>query len=273
MKQTIGVVGHGYVGKAIDNMFKDHYNIKIYDPQYIKSGSMIGEDKCINLSDLDFVDLLVVCVPTETNEDGSCDISIVESTLKGTKAKTILIKSTIPPYTTAKLNKKYGTKAVFSPEYAGESKYWTPYAFHTDMKAMPYTILGGDKKECEKISNFIVRVGGPTRDIYYTDSQTAELVKYWENMYYAAKVTFMQEMYEVCQALDINYNEARTLWLADPRINKMHTAVFPEERGFGGKCFVKDTKAIVKFSTDAGYFPPLLNGVVEMNKKFRKMNV
>nr|MCK4930027.1 hypothetical protein [Nanoarchaeota archaeon] len=224
------------------------------------------------LSSLDKVDLLVICVPTPMNEDGSCDVSIVEEVIKKTKARLILIKSTVPPGTTANFAWDLDKDVVFSPEFAGESKYWSPYKFDTDMKEMPYYIFGGAPELTEEVVEFYMPVGGPTKQYLQTDSNTAEMVKYMENSYFAAKVTMCQEFYEICKVLEVDYNKARELWLHDPRINPMHTAVFPDNRGFGGKCFPKDINAMVKFSEKAGYNPELFKQILKSNKFFVNKN-
>ena len=271
--KTIGVVGYGYVGRAVVNFFRDHYNVLVYDNAFVeypqKHQNISYVDK---LKDLDKVDLLVVSVPTPMDDDGKCDTSIVEETLAGTNAELILIKSTIPPGTVDYLSKEYDKNVVFSPEFAGESKYWSPYKFDTDMKEMPYYIFGGSEELTERLVELYMPVVGPKKKYIQTDARTAEMVKYMENSFYAAKVTICQEFYEICKVLGINYNKARELWLMDPRVNPMHTAVFADDRGFGGKCFPKDTNALVKFAERAGYEPKVFKQVLESNKYFRSLN-
>jgi len=271
--KTIGVVGYGYVGKAVVDLFKDSYYIMVYDPSVIEDPDKHDNILYVqNLSYLDNVDLLVICVPTPMSEDGSCDISIVEDSVKGTNAELILIKSTIPPGTSDYLGEKYNKRIVFSPEFAGESKYWSPYKFDTDMKEMPYYIFGGASVWTQRIVEMYIPFLGPTKKYLQTDAKTAEMVKYMENCYFAAKVTMCQEFYEICDIIGVDYNKARELWLHDPRINPMHTAVFTENRGFGGKCFPKDLNAMIKFSQKAGYNPELFKQILKSNKYFRNKN-
>jgi len=268
--KTIGVVGAGYVGKAVIGLFEDDYEVLIYDPYF--EGGFNGHRFVSNLSELDNVDLLVICVPTQMNEDGSCDTSLVEDSIKGTAVKLILIKSTVPPGTSDYLSEKYNKEIVFSPEFAGESKYWSPYAFDTDMKEMPYYIFGGKPEVTKKMVELYIPFLGPTKKYLQTEAKTAEMVKYMENCYFAAKVTMCQEFYEICEKVGVDYNKARELWLHDPRINPMHTAVFVDNRGFFGKCFPKDLNAMVSFSQKAGYDPLMFHQVLRSNKYFRSKN-
>lgn len=278
MNKKIGVVGNGYVGKTVVALFKDNYKVFIYDPEYAHDESVDFEDDerkfRDTMEDLNHrkLDLAIICVPTEMREDGSCDTSIVEEVVKEVEAKMILIKSTVPPGTTDRLKKETGKRIVFSPEFAGESKYWSPYKFDTDMKESPWYIFGGEKKDVNEIIDLFAPILGPTKKYNVTDAKTAELVKYWENTFFAMKVTFCNEMYEICEKMGIEYWEARELWLNDPRVNKMHTAVFKENRGYGGKCFPKDTNGLVMASKKAGYVPELLEVMIKSNDKFRQKN-
>jgi UDP-N-acetyl-D-mannosaminuronate dehydrogenase len=129
-KKTVAIIGYGYVGKAVRNFFRDHFNILIYDMASAESAPK--ED--INR----MADLAVVSVPTPMGKDKSADLSAIESTLKWLKVPLILIKSTIPPTTTAVLSKKFKKDIAFSPEYIGEGNYivpfWKGYPDPLDMK-------------------------------------------------------------------------------------------------------------------------------------------
>lgn len=117
----ITIYGYGYVGRAVFKFFKDHYNVQVYDP--------IVKDDVVqnNFKKLLLTPYAIICVPTNSKADKSCDMSIVENTVKKTKHKYYLIKSTIVPGTTAKLIKATGKKIAFSPEYIGEGKYEIPF--------------------------------------------------------------------------------------------------------------------------------------------------
>lgn len=279
MKKKIAVIGYGYVGKAVTNLFKSHYEVRIKDLNkrcIILNGDVLKIQKFYADKSMwkwiNECDLGIVCVPTPMKEDGNCDTSIVEEVIRELETPIILIKSTVPPGTTERLKKETGKRICFSPEFAGESKYWSPYDFDTDMKASPQLIVGGDREDTRPIIDIMAVILGPKKFYRQTDSKTAELVKYWENMFFATKVTFVNEMYEICEALGVDYWEARDLWGLDPRVELMHTAVFEDNRGYGGKCFTKDTNALVSAAKKAGYEPRLLEEVISSNERFISKN-
>lgn len=263
-KKKIGIVGYGYVGKGVFDFFKEKFETIYYDPALEGSA---------NKNEINNCHLAVVCVPTPMAADGACDVSIVEETLDWLETPLILIKSTIPPGTTKKLCEKTGKKICFSPEYMGEGGYFIPfwkYADPRDMKKHNFQIIGGEKKTASAIADFFVRIMGPDAKFHITDSTTAELVKYMENAFIATKVLFCNEFYDIAKAFGVEYKELRELWLLDERIGRMFSAVFPDARGFSGKCLPKDVNAIVKASEEIGYDPLFLKAVLENNKRIRE---
>ena len=264
MNEKIGIVGYGYVGKGIYNLFKDKYDCYAYDPNCTMPFDIFSSKDEINECDL-----AVICVPTPMSKDNACDISIVEETVKWLKTPVILIKSTIEPGTTDYLKEKYKKRIIFSPEYMGEGKYWSPYKFDTDMKECPFVILGGDRKDTEYILDLMFPILGPTKQYRQCLAKEAEVVKYMENTYFGVKVTFANEMYNICQALGVNYYEVRDLWSLDPRVDRMHTGIFKDNRGFDGKCLPKDLNALIKASEKAGYEPKFFKQMLKSNDEYR----
>jgi len=261
--KKIGIVGYGYVGKAIHEFFKGKYACLIHDPDQGHRATREEINAC---------DLGVICVPTPALPGGSCDSSAVEGVVEWLETPVILIKSTVEPGTTQKLKSKTGKRIVFSPEYAGESSYWTPYRFHTDLKEMPFFTFGGDRKDCEALVDFYLPIAGPVKTYRMTDSLSAELAKYIENTFYAMKVAFCNEMYDLCEKAGSSWNEVRELWLLDPRINPMHTAVFKDRRGFSGKCLPKDTLAMIEFGDRIGVDLKILKSVISSNEGMLRKN-
>lgn len=257
-KKKIGIVGYGYVGKAMHRLFENHYDVQLYDVD-----SPLRDREIINSCDL-----AVVCVPTPQCADGSCDTSIVEEVLDWLKTPLILLKSTVPVGFTDRMRVGKLKRIVFSPEYCGESSYWTPYKFHTDIKETPFFTFGGNRKDTSDIVDFFLPVTGPVKTYRQTSAREAELAKYMENAFYALKIAFCYEFAEIAQALGCDFNEARELWLLDPRINPMHTAVFnSNSHPFSGKCLPKDLNAIIQRSESSNYIPYLLREVLSSNKR------
>lgn len=243
----ISIVGQGVVGSAMRKLLEKHYDV--------------GFDRSE-------ADLGVVCVPTPPDGRGGCDTSTVEFAVRGLETEVVLIKSTVAPGTTDRLRGETGKRIVFSPEYMGESAYHNPY-FPDDMAEVPWVTLGGEPEDTAWVQEVLLPVLGPTKRYFRTSALSAELAKYFENVFFGAKVALVNEFYEICLAFGADWHEAREAWLQDPRINRMHTAVFPEKRGFGGRCIPKDLSALIRASRDAGYEPRLLEEVEASNERFR----
>lgn len=268
-KKTIAVVGPGYVGQGIVRLFGDQVQA-IYSP----SGNSVPQefkDKHLDTKEaVNACDLITLAVPTPMSENGECDLSHVLGTLEWLREDAlVLIKSTIVPGTTEMLQAKYpNMRIAFSPEYMGEGNYFTPFWKYPDPKEMKYhsfQIFGGVREATNAIVNIFQRVMGPHVFYAQTDSRTAEFVKYFENLWGAMKVTFANEMYEAARVHSVDYIEARELWALDSRVEKMHTAVFPDKRGFSGKCFPKDVRAFIEATKKLGYDPKLLSQVWNTN--------
>lgn len=287
MEQThepqITVYGYGYVGKALVNFLKDHFVLQIVDPNidYSELEKVFGIEyhKKANpvysyqASDFKPTKYAVVCVPTPMGEDGKCDTSIVEEVLKNSSHEFYLIKSTVTPGTTKRLAAETEKQICFSPEYIGEGKYeipfWKDLPHPTNMKLHTFHIFGGPKNVTTEFVNLWQKIAGWTPTYQQTDSTTAELVKYMENSFLGTKKIFCDEFYNIAQALGVDYNELKELWLLDGRIGRSMTLIYPDSRGFGGKCLPKDINAVVKAAEAAGYEPKLLKQVLNTNKEMR----
>jgi nucleotide sugar dehydrogenase len=260
MNKKIAIIGHGYVGQAVERFFKDHFEIKIFDPKYDLSNTKEECNAC---------DLAVVCVPTPMKGDHSVDLSIIGETIDWLETPLILIKSTIPPFTTQGFARK---EICFSPEYIGEGKYQVndpKYPHPTDMKKHSFHIVGGHPESARAILEFFKTVAGPEAKYIVTDAKTAELTKYMENSWGATKVVFCNEFAKIAETFGVDYDELRELWLLDGRVERMHTAVFKNKRGFGGKCYPKDVNGIVEWSKKNGYEPKLLEAVLSVNEELK----
>lgn len=274
----IGIVGHGIVGQGIHRLFKDQVKA-VYDPYKSKSDvELFGQVKLNNKKAFADMDLIVVCVMTAEKEDGSSDTSLVEESLKWIgnlatpkKYPLVLVKSAIIPSKIDQLE-CYSVRLVVSPEYMGESRYFTPFWKYPDpglMERHDFQVFGGSRTNVSECIDIFMRVMGPHVKFHQTDATTAALCKYMENSFFATKVTFCNEWYDIARVHGVDYNELRELWLADSRVCPMHTAVFPKDRGYGGKCYPKDVRAIIKSSEKRGFEPELMKSVNKVNNKLR----
>lgn len=288
MRKKIAVIGHGYVGSAVERFFNRHFDVIVYDPKYFTGEEpdrvvnsdenvriLFSADEAVNKAEANQADLAVICVPTPEAEDHSVDLSFVRGSVAWLTTPLILIKSTVPPGTTDMLRETADQNICFSPEFIGEGKYvvqwWKDknYPHPTDMKYHDFQIVGGPTNAARKILEFFKTVTGPEPKYVVTTSKTAELCKYMENAWGATKVTFCNEFANIAAAMGVDYDELRELWLMDGRVERMHTAVFMDKRGFGGKCYPKDVNGIVEASKQAGYTPELLQSVLAVNDKIK----
>jgi UDPglucose 6-dehydrogenase len=273
--KSLTLYGYGYVGRSVNqffgvNQFARPCRVNIVDPALRMEET--EESKANHYA--------IICVPTPMLPDGQCDTAIVESIIEQQSHLSYLIKSTIPPTTTERLAFRYPqADFTFSPEYVGEGRYqvpyWEGYPHPTDMRLHNFFIFGGApfaRKE-EAVAPWVElwqRVAGWAPHYGITDSTTAELAKYTENTFLACKKIFCDELYEACRSFGVNYNELRELWLMDKRMGPAMTLIYPDNRGFDGKCLPKDTAAIVYALQMRGYDPKFWLSIIENNKRFRK---
>ena len=267
-KSNIGIIGYGYVGKAMFKLFNGHYSVRVCDPLYphLSYSATIEE---INKT----CALAIICTPTPPKDSGECDTSIVEAVLDKLRTPMALLKSTVAIGTCDRLARKFGGLFVFSPEYCGESSYWTPYAFHEEVVETPFFIFAGPQEGTSKAIDYFIPVCGPTkRYIQTTNYRAAEMAKYMENSFYAMKIAACYEFAEIARVLGVDWNEVRELWLADPRLNPMHTAVFSGNTlPFSGKCLPKDISGLVYAAQQAGYNPELFQQTILSNSRLGKI--
>lgn len=278
---NIGIIGQGFVGSAIREGLKNFYTVKGFD---------LNSEKCYNMNGNGLKhlvcssDIVFICVPTPMRKDGSCDDRILKSAIDSAyeiikktsekpkysdflnqqkEKKTFVIKSTVLPGTTQKLSLRYPkVNLCFSPEFLTEANSFE------DFKNQSRIIIGGDGAKTVKQ---MFRKAFPEVPIIVTRSDTAEMVKYFTNCFLATKVTFANQMYEICQAAEIDYDKVCEYALYDNRIGKSHLAVpGPDgDFGFGGHCFPKDLAAMITFSNSLHAEIGLLKEIEALNDYYR----
>ncbi len=248
----IAIVGLGYVGTAMKKLFEQAV---VYDEP-----KRIGARNEVNACDAAFV-----CVPTPSCEDGSCDTSLVESVLEWLETDVIVLRSTVPVGFTEKMCAKTGKGIVFQPEYCGET------VDHplVDLSRRTWITLGGEREAVAKAVQVYQQVYSSEVMIHIVDSRTAELAKYMENCYLAAKVTFCNEFYDIAEKMGVSYASLRETWLMDERMGRSHTFVYPEKRGYDGKCLPKDVAALIAQADELGADATFMKAVQEKNEKYR----
>jgi len=236
----IGFIGQGWIGKNYADDFSERgYSVVRYDAdKYIKNKEEIS--KC---------DIVFVAVPTPTTRKGF-DYSIVESVLGLVgKGKIAVIKSTILPGTTKKLQKKHKDIFVFhSPEFLMEA------TAGYNARNPDRNIVGvpkPDKKNMDAAKKVLkILPKSPYSKIML--SEEAEMVKYIGNGFLYTKVVFFNIMYDFLTKQKLNYENVREAVSRDPRITGAHTHILHNSghtrksgRGAGGHCFIKDFEAML----------------------------
>ena len=264
MDLKIGIVGQGFVGTALKEIFNKYYITHTFDIKDLTNE--IGYDSAKDLS-VD-CDICFVCVPTPMNKDGSCNTLIVEKVVEElcsvNDKNIIVIKSTVPPTTTKKLQERYKNPICFNPEFLVER------TAIKDFENTDTVILGGVLDATTKLKQFYSKIF-PNAHIIKTDSTTAELVKYLVNTFLSVKVSFANEIHNICQQLSVDYDKVIEYSIYDNRLGNSHWAVpGPDGKfGFGGSCFPKDVNALIKVAEDLSIKVPTLQGAWDTNLQVR----
>lgn len=269
---NIGIIGQGFVGSAIREGLKPFYACYTYDLD--PSKCQHRHEQVVNSSDIIFV-----CVPTPMMKSGQCDTRILEGAIQNIdktvdkeKSPILVIKSTVPPGTTERLGDLTRLDVCFSPEFLTEANSIN------DFKNQTRIIIGGPRPSTGVIKQMF-RKAFPDIPIIKTGTKTAEMVKYFTNCFLATKVTFANEMFDICASANIDYDKVCEYALYDTRIGRTHLAVpGPDgDRGFGGHCFPKDLAAMIYFgemgATDTSFLKSVneKNDIVRTNRDWEKM--
>ncbi|MGQ0829587.1 MAG: UDP-glucose dehydrogenase family protein [Bacteroidota bacterium] len=291
---NIAVVGTGYVGLVTGTCLAETGNhvicvdinkdkvqkmqsgvVPIYEPHLdllfernIKQGRLTFTT---NLSEaIEKAKIIFLALPTPPGEDGSADLSyilgVADELGKLMKDyKVIVDKSTVPVGTADKVraaiskNAKVEFDVVSNPEFLREG-------FAVDDFLKPDRVVIGAstdkaKKTMEELYKPYVRQGNP---IVFMDEKSAELTKYAANAFLATKITFMNEIANLCEKLGADVDAVRIGIGSDDRIGKRF--LFPGI-GYGGSCFPKDVQALAKSADEVNYDFKILDAVMNINNK------
>ena len=262
MMTKVGIVGAGFVGSAIaEAMDHGFCGLTIVDPA--KGYNNTYQD----LLDCDGV---FVCVPSPQDADGTCDTSILEDVLanlaKINYQGVIISKCTAPPDVYEQLNDRY-PNLVHAPEFL------TAANAKQDYVNGKFAMIGGRVGIYQREAERLIRIGQQALgdNVVHCTIGEASLAKYTINSFMSTKVIFMNELYQLAQAMNLNYDNVAAMVKMDHRIGSSHLQVpGPDGNfGFGGACFPKDTSAMLKFAEQ--YSAPLnvLDAAVKKNTLLR----
>lgn len=296
----IAVVGTGYVGLVTGTCFAETGNhvtcvdidqrkieklhsgqITIYEPGLEKLFKRNQKEGRLyfttSLEDaIKDATIIFLALPTPPGEDGSADLKYILGVasdlgklLQPTDYKVIIDKSTVPVGTSEKVRNAINASAtqdlsqafdvVSNPEFLREG-----VAVEDFMKP-DRVVIGTESDKAKKILNDLyapfVRQGNP---LIFMDERSAELTKYAANSFLAVKISFMNEIAQLCEKLGADVDMVRKGIGSDERIGKRF--LFPGI-GYGGSCFPKDVQALAKSSSEANYEFKILDAVMEVNEK------
>jgi len=297
---NIAVVGLGFVGLSISSVLASkNYNVvgididnqkcsdirngvlSLFEPD-LENTLRIGLKKKLTISNnfslIKNCDMIFVTVGTPQTPLGAIELSMIKKATttigqiirKSKKNPIIFIKSTVVPGTAQNvilpiLEKKSGKKAnrgfgvISNPEFLQESNAIR------DTKYPHAIVLGGKQSKYMKKAKMFFSKIHPNVPIVITNFETAEMIKYANNSFLATKISFINQLSNICQKTPgVNVDDiARTIGL-DPRIGKLFLNAGP---GYGGSCLPKDMKALINFANISGINPTLLNAVEDINSK------
>ena len=266
---NIGICGQGFVGTAVREGLRNFFEVFTYDISKVEDFAVSSLEELVKNSDVIFQ-----CLPTPMRKSGECDTRLVRKTVleidklaaeKHSRCEIVVIKSTVPPGTTQSLNEEVkNIQVVFNPEFLTEANAIN------DFKNQNRIILGGPRPATSTLKTIFSKAF-PKSSIVKTGSNTAEMVKYFTNCFLSTKVSFANEMRQICEKIDIDYDKVVEYSLYDSRIGNSHlSSPGPDgSYGFGGHCFPKDINALMYVARSLDVEPTVLSSVWEKNLEVR----
>jgi UDPglucose 6-dehydrogenase len=207
-------------------------------------------------------EFVFLCLPTPQGEDGSADLSYVQGAAAEIAAHlepgaVVINKSTVPVGSVemvADIIARSDVAVVSNPEFLREGT-----AVHDCLHPDRIVIGADDRVAAGRVARLFSALEAP---VLITDAASAETIKYASNAFLATKISFVNAIANLCEAVGADVRQVVDGMALDPRIGGQFLNPGP---GWGGSCFPKDTKALVRIAEDAGYDFMLLRGVIEAN--------
>jgi UDPglucose 6-dehydrogenase len=252
----IVIAGYGYVGKAYYEVFKNYYQLEIVDPAYNTK----------KIKDIEDLKAVICCAGTPEDHNGACDGTYIFQVLADTPDDIpVLIKSTISIDIWQQIIEKYpNRKIAFSPEFL------RAVSSTEDLANSSMFIVSGSGVDFWR-KFFKKRFSKAKIHLYSVEE--AILIKYFRNSYLATKVSFFNQVYDLCETYNIDFDCVRQGVCDDTRIGHSHSFVDAETaRGWNGLCFPKDTAALLTMAKQKKANLSILKEAVEYNKKIKLDN-
>lgn len=290
---NIAVIGTGYVGLVSGTCFAEKGNnvicvdidekkvtqlkagqIPIYEPgletiftKNIEAGRL---SFTTNLAEgIQNAEIIFLALPTPSDEDGSADLSYVSKCAEAispliTDYKIIVNKSTVPVGTAEMVSNILSEKATAPFDVVSNPEFLREGSALVDFMNPDRVVIGSSSQRAiEKMSALYAPFIQDENQIVIGDEKSAEMSKYAANAYLSARLTFMNEIATLCEKVGANVDFIRESMGMDDRIGSKF--LFPGI-GFGGSCFPKDIRALVKTAKDNDYNFKILNSVIEVNE-------
>jgi len=286
MTIKIGVVGQGFVGGSLTTVMNErNCAVFTYDitgkvaPGGRGTGAFSLAEFVSMCDELD-VRVIFVCLPTPMTQTGHADLSVVESALneiaevptRGNYDRIAVVKSTVPPGTCTTWDNRFAyrnLRVVFNPEFLTEARALD------DMRDQDRIILGGHPAVTPKVAEIYAKTF-PGVPCIQTSANNSEMVKYIANCFLSVKVSFANEMRQVCEGLNsagktCDYDKIIELATLDKRLGETHwkTPGPDGKAGFGGSCFPKDINAMIRVAQSVQIDPKVLCAAWDKNLEVR----
>jgi UDPglucose 6-dehydrogenase len=255
---TILIAGYGFVGKAVFNAIQTGNTIQIIDPKYTTA----------EISGYPNAEGIIICVGTPSTDSGNCDDSQIRAVMAQVPVHIpVLIKSTVRPDQLEAIIQEYPEHSIcYSPEFLRAA------TANEDFLNQKYMVIGGEDPEA--FWQTLFQKSLPNCKLFFNCTHAeASMIKYATNCWLSTKVSFFNQIYDLCQTNGTNYDLIRQVLTHDNRIGNSHMQVPGPDgsRGFGGACFPKDTSAFVQYAQDLNKALTVLESAVDYNKTVRQI--
>lgn len=284
MDSSINIIGHGYVGGAMSYVCdKNDIIYNVCDMKYDTEKYFYNNvDDLLKKKTTD-KNFYFICVPTPSKENGECNVDIVEQVIykinknikEDDKKHYIIIKSTVEPKTCNKINKeitKTNLKLIFCPEFLREKTYLEDI-YNTDTILLGFSDNDLNNDDVKNDIKELFKEMFKHKEIKFElkKYEECELFKYMLNVFLAVKVWYFNEIYKVCDKLNINYDSFTELYKYDSRIGESHTQVPGHDGlfGFGGKCLPKEIKGMHYLFNKLNLKNEIFEKIIKRNEEMR----
>ena len=268
----VGVVGEAYA-KAYESVDHDvfRYDVKFEFPHYQNSLESARIEDLFSFRP----EIIYICLPTPSNPDGSCDISIIESELSrlcetyltGSCDTCVVIKSTIPPGTCDYFVDKFDIDTEYfghSPEFLKERTS----LYDAQNQGVLITGTYGDtlcRQRIEATNLAFTQIG-----VHHLVPTESEILKYYHNSFNALRIIFAVQFAELAEKMGVSYDVIKTAMIDSNNLIDEYLNVNPDLQGFAGPCLPKDTRSIVNFGESVGVDMSLVRECIKKNETLSK---